>query len=435
MTDEGVSKGRRKYLRGAALAAVAGLAGCTAIGGGDGGGDGADRPTATLADLEQTAEPTATPTATATPSPTASPTPEVLAAVSGTHRSYRYDAGRRAFAPDGTGPRQTPSVAYTLDLPGAVYQPVVDGRRLYLAWRRPGPDAPTVAAYDLQWGTRQWAVDLGSRAGGAPTVVGDRILVQAADGTYGLAPDGAIVWSSGAVAALGFTPPAVGDRVYALGERGVTALDTAGNEAWSVPLTARPIATAAADDSAVYLTVPRDLETTDLLALSAEDGASVWRAPVRAEEGFPPVRAGDAVYVTSHRSRGGVTAVGAADGQRLWKADVDVDRTPAVTADRVVAAGGSTVFARSRADGRADWSTDLADPVVAGPVADRFSAYVGVETSEGGALHALALDGGTVRWTLTFDRPVGTPTVVDDALLVPTRGGGDGERVLVLTGP
>ena len=430
MTDEGVSTGRREYLRGAALAAVAGLAGCTDIEGGDGG----DGPTATLADLDRTDEPTATPTATATPSPTASPTPEVLATVSGTYRSYRFDAGRRAFAPAATGPRQTPSVAYALDLPGPVYQPVLDGRRLYLAWRRSGPDTPTVAAYDLQWGTRQWTVDLGGRAGGAPTVVGDRIVVQAADGTYGLAPDGTVAWSSGTGAALGFAPTVVGERVYALGDRGVAALDAAGNDVWSVPLTARPIASAAADESAVYLPVPRDLETTDLLALSAEDGSSRWRAPVRAEEGFPPVRTGDAVYVTSHRSRGGITAVDAADGQRRWKADIDVDRTPAVTGDRLVAAGGSTVFARSRADGSADWSTDLAEPVVAGPVADRSSAYVGVETDDGGALHALALDGGTVRWTLTFDRPPGTPTVVDDALLVPVHGD-DGERLVVLTGP
>ena len=430
MTDEGVSTGRREYLRWAAMAAVAGLAGCTDVGSDDGGGeDGADGPTATLADLEPT------PTPTATPSPTASPTPEVLAAVSGTYRSYRFDAGRRAFAPGVTGPRQTPSVAYALDLPGAVHQPVLNGRRLYLAWRRPEPDAPTVAAFDLQWGTRQWVVDLGGRAGGAPTVVGDRIVVRAADGTYGLAPDGTVAWSSEAVAALGFAPPAVGERVYALGDRGVAALDAAGNEAWSVPLTARPIASAAADESAVYLTVPRDLGTTDLLALSAEDGSSIWRAPVRAEEGFPPVRAGDAAYVTSHRSRGGVTAVDVADGQQRWKADVDVDRMPAVTADRVVAAGGSTVFARSRADGSADWSTDLVEPVVAGPVADRFSAYVGVETDDGGAVHALALDSGTVRWTLTFDRPPRTPTVVDDALLVPVRGGDDGERLLVVTGP
>ena len=78
---------------------------------------------------------------------------------------------------------------------------------------------------------------------------------------------------------------------------------------------------------------------------------------------------------------------------------------------------------------------NLVEPVVVGPVADRSSAYVGVETDDGGALHALALDGGTVRWTLTFDRPPGTPTVVDDALLVPVRGGDDGERLVVLTGP
>lgn len=437
MTDEGVSTGRRAYLRRAALAAVTGLAGCASLGGGT--PTDRDTPTATPT-ADPTATPTADPTATDTPSlspaPSPTPTPEPLANVSGTYPSVRYDAGRRAFAPGVTGPVESPTVAYTLELSGEVYQPVVDGVSLYLARRRPDPGEPTVESFDLRRGTREWDVDLGSQASGAPSVVGDRAFVQTADGIYGLAPDGSVEWSSGAVSNTGFTPTAVGERVYAAGESGLTAYDADGERAWGVPLTTLPLAAAAADESTVYLSLPRDQLTTDVLALDADDGGTAWRTSVEIEAGFPPVRAGDAVYVTSDRRQGGVTALAADDGSELWTADVELDYGTAVTADRVVVAAGERVVARSRTDGSADWSTPVGADVVAGPVAGRDAVYVGIDTDDGGAVHALSLDDGGGRWTLGFDRPVGTPVVVENGVVVPTRDGEAGaERLHVATGP
>lgn len=433
MTDEGGSTGRRTYLRRVALAAAAGLAGCASLDGGTPTEPTA--PTATPTD-EPTDTPTATPTPTerATPSPTASPTPEPLAAVSGTYPSLRYDAGRRSFVPDATGPVEAPAVAYTLDLPSAVHQPVVDGERLYLAGRRREPDGPTVEAFDLSRGSREWGVDLGSRAVAPPTVAGERVFVQTTDGTYGLAPDGSVVWSSGTVENGGFAPTAVGDRVYAVGEDRLAAYDAAGARRWALPLRTPPIAAPAADESAVYLLVPHDQLTTDVIAFDAEDGATDWRATVPAEHGFPPVRAGDALYLTSDLQEGGVTALAADDGGELWTVTNRLDRGTAVTADRVVFTAGDRVFAHSRSDGSLDWSTPVSSTVVADPVADRDTVYVALDSEDGGSLYALALDGGDGRWRVSFDRPVEAPVVVENGLLVPTRDRADGpERLHVLT--
>jgi len=431
MTEEGVSTGRRTCLRRVALAVTAGLAGCASLG----GGTPTDRPTPTPTD-EPTDTPTTTPTATDTssPSPTPSPTPEVLADVSGTYPSVRYDAGRRAFAPGVTGPAESPPAGYALDLPGGVYQPVVDGQRLYLAPRRRRSSEATVEAFDLRRGTREWGVDLGSRASAAPTVTGDRVFVQTAGGIYGLATDGTVEWSSRTVTGAGFAPTAVGDRVYAVSESGLAAYDAAGAQAWQVPLTTRPLAAAAADESAVYLVLPRDQMTTDVLALDADDGGTAWRASVATEAGFPPVRAGDTVYVTSDRRQGGVTALDADDGSELWTADIRLDYGTAVTADRVVVADRERVYARSRTDGSADWSTAIGADVVAGPVAGRDAVYVAIETRDGGGIRALSLDGGDGRWTRGFDRSVRTPVVVENGLVVPTHDGEPGpERLHVAT--
>jgi len=427
MTEEGVSTGRRAYLRRVALAVTAGLAGCASLGG---GGTPTDRPTPTPTAEPTTAEPTATSTATATPSPTPSPTPEVLADVSGTYPSVRYDASRRAFAPGVSGPAEAPTAGYALDLPGGVYQSVVDGRRLYLAPRRRRASGATVAAFDLRRGIREWGVDLGSRASAAPTVAGDRVFVQTTGGIHGLTPDGTVEWSSRTVTGAGFAPAAVGERVYAVGEDGIAAYDAGGERAWQVPLTTRPLAAAAADESTVYLVVPRDQMTTDVLALDADDGGTAWRTSVATEAGFPPVRAGDAVYVTSDRRQGGVTALAADDGSELWTADVQLAYGTSVTADRVVVADRDRVHARSRTDGSADWSTAIGADVVGGPVAGRDAVYVGIETGDGGGVRALSLDGGDGRWTQRFDRPVGTPVVVENGIVVPTRDGEAGPEQL-----
>lgn len=413
---------------------MAGLAGCVSL-----GGDGStvrSTPTATdgspasTATREQTPTPTATVGGDGAPDPTATQTPEVLAAVAGDYPAYRHDAGRRSYTPSTAGPAAAPDVAYTLELPAGVTQPVVDGHRLALAFHGES-ESPTVATYDLRRGTRLWTADAGAPAGTAPVVVGDRVLVQTSRGTYALDGEGATDWRSRAVTTGGFDPTVVGDRVYAVGGRGMAALGLDGSETWSVPLGAEPLAPPTADADTVYLLVPRDTTTMGVLALDAEDGTTAWRRAVEARSGFPPTRAGDVVYVTSDRRQGGVTALAADSGDRLWRSDVRLDRGPAVTDDRIVVARGSRLLGLSRADGSVDWSTDVANDVRTDPVADSETAYVGVDAGDGGLLAAVATGSGTIRYTLSLDRPVDRVVILEEGLAVTT---GDAERLHVLVG-
>ncbi|MEF8852140.1 MAG: PQQ-binding-like beta-propeller repeat protein [Haloarculaceae archaeon] len=439
MTRERDGAGRGRYGRRTVLATVAGLAGCVSLGD-DGPTDGST-PAATdgagsagsTVTRTRTETPTATPdpTDTGAPAPTDTPTPDALAAVTGDYPAYRHAAGRRAYTPATAGPAAVPEAAYTLEFPGAVYQPVVDADRLFLAGPAGGPERPTVAAFDLRRGTRLWNATLDGAAGAAPTVVGDRVVVQTAGGVHALARDGSRAWSSGTVAARGFAPAAVGDSVYAVGERGLAALGVDGTESWSVPLGARPLASAAADGTAVYLLVPRDMTTMGLLALDAEDGTTRWRRAVEARSGFPPARAGDAVYVTSDRRQGGVTALAADSGERLWQAGVRLDRGPAVTESRIVVARGSRVLALSRADGAVDWETDLASEVVTAPVADGVAAYVGLRSDEGGRLAAVDVADGEIRYTLALECPVDRVVILEEGLAVTTRGASGPARLHV----
>ena len=343
MTAEGDDERRRAFGRRAVLASVAGLAGCVSLG--SGGSTDQSTPAATDDSATPTATRGPTPTATATTgedstvTATPTPTPELLAAVSGGYPAYRHDAGRRAYTPSTAGPAAAPDVAYTLELPTEVSQPVVDGHRLALAFHG-GSESPTVATYDLRRGTRLWTADAGAPAGTAPVVAGDRVLLQTSRGTYAFDGEGATAWRSRAVTTGGFDPTAVGDRVYAVGGRGMAALGRDGSEAWSVPLGAEPLAPPAADAETVYLLVPRDTTTMGLLALDAGDGTTAWRRAVEARSGFPPARAGDAVYVTSDRRQGGVTALDADSGDRLWRARRDrrpYRRRPRVTRPRPLA--------------------------------------------------------------------------------------------------
>lgn len=439
MTRERGSESRRRFLGRAAVGTAVALGGCANLVGGD--EPSADSEPSATPDEQGDTESSGTATGTAsdsdgsgTPETTPSPTntPEILADVTGTYPSYRYDAGRRAFAAGVTGPTVNPNIAYTLDLPGAVYQPVVRGRTLYLARRRREPGEPTVEAFDLKSGAKQWGADLGSRAGAAPTVTGDHVFVQASGGTYGVDLDGSVAWESESVGTTGFAPTVTEDRVFAVGGQGVAAFDHAGEQAWSVPLGERPFASAAADESRLYLVIPRDQMTTDVLALDAESGRTDWREAVEAEAGFPPVLADDTIYVASDRRDGGVTALSLSDGEPQWSADFALDRGLAAANDTVVAARQERVMARSRSDGSESWSTRLGDEVVAGPVADSETVYVGVEKGDGrGAVHALDTISGQIRWTVSTERPVGTlPAVVDGGLLVATGDGDDSPEKL-----
>jgi outer membrane protein assembly factor BamB len=130
-----------------------------------------------------------------------------------------------------------------------------------------------------------------------------------------------------------------------------------------------------------------------------------------------------------------VTALARGDGSERWRGDVRPSRPPAVTADRVVAASGSTVTAY-RTDGTVAWETDLGDDVTAGPVAWRDTVTVAVRSGGASTLLAFGTADGSLRWSLSVDpRLDALPAVADGGLVAASNDGSGGpERLFVVGG-
>ena len=147
----------------------------------------------------------------------------------------------------------------------------------------------------------------------------------------------------------------------------------------------------------------------------------VWRVRFRGRGGnfglltATPIVVGDSVYVQDTKSS--VFALERRTGRtrwaRIYTAPNDGPNGVVVAGNRVVAATDTTVFSLNRTNGRRLWSRRLADRdeqfVDIAPVVDRRRVYVstvGFPPGGRGALYALDLDTGRVRWKFeTIARP------------------------------
>lgn len=428
---------RRRYLRGVTVGAAAAVAGCLGVvpdelpGSGSGRTDDGKRPDGGSTASSATATSNRGSGDTPAPADTATAQPDVL---HGTYRSYRAGPDRRAFAPDAGSVGVDPGVAETLRLASGVYQPIVDGRQVYLTRRRYQPGQPTVAAFDLADWTRLWARDLGAPARGPPALAGNRLFVMTSAGLRALGRAGNVDWESTAGSVGGFVPAVTDDAVFVAGDRGLTALRHDGAREWSLPLGDGPIGPPAADGTAVYVPLARGDESA-VVAFDAEDGTSRWRRGTEIGDGVPPILAGDEVYASSPLVQGGVRALSAGDGSSRWRGRAPAFRPPAVTDGHVVTASRSSATAYT-SDGSAAWDNEVVGTVVAGPVATPDTVYVGAGGDDTSVLYAFDLATGERRWTLSLDWALDAlPAVLDGGLLAATRDDEAGsERLLVVTG-
>ena len=118
----------------------------------------------------------------------------------------------------------------------------------------------------------------------------------------------------------------------------------------------------------------------------------VWSIPLQAAPMFPPVIAGDRVFVA--HLPGLVAAFAVADGRELWRVDLRPDAPLVIDDDRVLVSSGEAIHALRASDGAALWRAP------AGTVTVRPIAREGwVVVTAAGTLRALRAADGSSVWT------------------------------------
>ena len=444
---------RRSFLAAASVGtlAFAGRASATTT------GRGTDTPTGTAAGSTPPNGTTTDGTATkGTPrSSPSSPTPTPVPV--GDHRTFGVDPARSGYAPDEAGPvgpiafrwcvgsggsnRLTPlavvdDVVYTgSPSEGLRALDATTGETLWRAEVDGYPGAPTVvgdrvvltsstgvAALGLESGRELWSTRVENGPSTSVLVAGtgssqpepdaDWTAFVATDdtggdssgGLYALAADGSIRWETSLAPGPLYGHLAAGDGlVFGGGTRSVHAIDAATGEArWRVHA-GEHATDPAVGERAVFV----GDEAGTVHALAAVDGSVLWTYETGAEVRTSPAVADGVVYVPA--TDGYCHAVDAATGERRWR----FDGGRRLTCSPAVAGGDRGGGGRGNRDrmGNGDGAT----------------VYLG---SAQGNVFAVDADGGALRWSRQLTDHVETaPVVLDGHVFV-----GDAEgRVHALT--
>jgi outer membrane protein assembly factor BamB len=342
--------------------------------------------------------------------------------------------------------------------------------------KRPDP-APLAANVPLIGVKQAWANRVGAiAAGAAPAVVGDTLVVAAADGTVaaidtqsgrdlwrgaagaplatGAGTDGklaAVITKGNEVVALeagkelwraklpaqGFTAPLVaGARVFVLlGDRSVHAFDGAtGRKLWaqqrpSEPLVlSKPGTILAVGDTLVVGLGGR------LVGLNPNNGTARWEAPIASPRGTNDVerlvdlvggtsRVGDVVCARAFQAA--VGCVNATRGNLLWSRPANGAEGLHGDANLVFGTeSDGKLIAWRRSDGQNAWQSDrLQYRSLSAPLAVGRSVVVG---DSAGNLHMLSREDGSPLNRLTTDGSaiVGNPVLAGNTMVALTQSGG-----------
>lgn len=144
--------------------------------------------------------------------------------------------------------------------------------------------------------------------------------------------------------------------------------------------------------------------------------AVAWSITLPAAPMFPPVIAGDRVFVA--HLPGQVSAFAAADGRELWRVDLRPDAPLVVDDERVLASAGEAIHALRVADGGVLWRAP-SGTVKVRPVTREGWVVVASE----GSLRALRAADGTSVWTRELPYVRQTPAISGNTLIVASADG------------
>lgn len=253
--------------------------------------------------------------------------------------------------------------------------------------------------------TLDWSVPLETHVGYHTPVVADgTVYVHDMDTTlYALAADsGSQRWSR-PVEGPG-TPPAVGDGTVVVGtETGLSAYDaSSGDHRWTAFDQSIDVFDASPVIAAGSVYYPAGVS---IYALDLATGEVQWRVPTGLPSESTLAVAGDAVYAGGDDTY--VRALATADGTERWRAKTDGRiRTTVSAAGGVVSTGttAGTVWAFETDDGAERWRYALPGGSSGrGPTRPEVVATDGsrVYVTTGDELYVLAVDDGTLCWTVS----------------------------------
>lgn len=300
--------------------------------------------------------------------------------------------------------------------------------------------ADSVVAIDASDGAERWRRSVGESVATPPGLGSGAVAVGLASSeALALdAADGDVLLRQSVPDRPSFAPAVAGERVYVAAGFSLSAFDPAAGEGvWEEradnPIASPPVATS---DTAYVVTLDEDPSTdpegtpraTDVeplratvVALSATDGAELWRAEESTTYNFtsgPP----ETVPLTARDGRvfavvsGQVLAYDADSGDRLWTARGGAV-APAV-ADGVVATGTRGIDA---VDGSVRWEFRGGNRVASSPAVVGNAVYAGSDDSY---LYALSANAGAIEWTARTDDSIrASPAVGDDAVYAGTMSG------------
>lgn len=317
----------------------------------------------------------------------------------------------------------------------AVGNPALSGGRLYVPADSISPESRSfhrLYSLDAASGETRWWVPLRMNPNDTPAISGDRVVMS---GKLSLERGRVVCFESGygeerwlydVNARLTAAPTVSGGVAYVPDWRGrVHALSvTDGSVLWSTRVedtidrgSMTFTEPAAVDGDTVY--VGSNSGKTGIVALDADSGEELWRAPTNPVTGGPVVH-DDLLVIRSH---GLVVAYGT-DGERRWGFNLPdgLARPTAVDDEHVYATGGETLHAITH-QGERSWTHDAPDGQVGSPIVAGEELLLRGE----GRLAAVTTGAGDERWSAA-------PAGRGDAIVAPESVfvGSDDGRLLAL---
>jgi eukaryotic-like serine/threonine-protein kinase len=267
----------------------------------------------------------------------------------------------------------------------------LDTKRVYV-----GTERGTVYALDRQSGAVVWKATLGNAVRMAPTVMGERLVVESLDNSiYGLElATGTVKWKFARPdGSLGYAAPTPGPEgsVLVCGESTVYRLNAAtGQEVWRTTVGGKSLATPVVSASGTRVYVAGD--GAGVVALDAETGERRWRFRVGDDKTGPdwfgsPLLVGKTLYVSSYRRN---------------------------------------VYALEAATGKVKWSTKVAGPALARPALDEKREVLFVSTTtarDSATLVALSARTGDQVWDIKLGSLMAAPTLFGGRLYLASTNG------------